>query len=149
VTPRAALAAFAGALALASGCRQHAGVFHGARTGASGEVSRSLSTRNDSAPVLVALLPDSIRAVSDSGSVIVIRGRHFAADTTRGNEVIIGRLVLRRIIARGDGTQLRVTLPVSWSASEAPATPLRPGSYPVTVRSSAGDSNALTLRILP
>ena len=146
--PRAALVAFVGGLALGTSCHAHAGVFAGARTGVSGEVSRSLSTHNDSAPVLVALVPDSIRAMSDSASAIVIRGRHFATDTIRGNVVSIGRIVLQRIIAR-DATELDVMVPPRWSSGEAPATPLRAGAYRVTVRSSIGESNALTLRVLP
>jgi hypothetical protein len=145
---RRILAALVGALALTTSCHHHTGVFAGQRTGVGGEVSRSLSTRSDSAPVLVALQPDSIRATSDSASAIVIRGRHFATDTTRGNEVRIGRVVLRRIIAR-DSTELHVMLPALWTAGETPPAPLRAGAYRVTVRSAIGESNALTLRIVP
>jgi hypothetical protein len=146
--PHATLAALFAGLALTASCHHHTGVFAGRRTGVSGEVSRSLSTRSDSAPVLVALLPDSVRATSDSASAIVIVGRHFATDTTRGNEVRIGRVVLRRIIAR-DSTELHVMLPALWTAGETPPTPLHAGAYRVTVRSSIGESNALTLRIVP
>jgi hypothetical protein len=110
--------------------------------------NKSASIEVGSAPVIEALVPDSIRTGADDAD-LTIRGQNFATNDASLNTVVIGPITLAHVASRGSGTQLRIRVPAAWSGSEAPPRPLPPGEYPVTVRTGTGTSNALTLRIIP
>jgi IPT/TIG domain len=124
------------AMLVTSGCHFH---WHAG-------AEKKLSIGSDSAPAIDAVVPDSIRFGADAAD-LTIQGRHFSTDDS-GNTVDIGPVTLTHVLASAQGTELRVRLPSAWSGSEAPPRPLPPGAYQVVVRTGAGKSNALTLRIV-
>lgn len=126
------------ALLLTSGCHRHWGASYG----------KSASIEVGSPPVIDALVPDSIR-FGDDASELTIQGRNFSTEERSGNVISVGPVTLTHVLARANGTRLLVRLPSTSSGSEAPARPLPPGEYQVTVRTGTGTSNALTLRIVP
>lgn len=125
------------ALLLTSGCHLHWGRSY----------EKRVSVEVGSAPVIDALVPDSIHFGSDAAEV-TIQGHNFATDKS-ANTVVVGPITLTHVAAGASGTRLRVRLSSTSSGSEAPPRPLPPGEYQVTVRTGTGTSNALTLRIVP
>lgn len=105
-------------------------------------------TPSIAAPVIVALVPDSVRLAPSTISEVTVRGRGFAATGT--NTVRIGPITLSSVPANAAGTEIRVTVPNRYTTNaEAPPRPLFPGDYPVTVETGGQTSNSKMLKVLP
>ncbi|MDP1860340.1 MAG: hypothetical protein Q8K82_16805 [Gemmatimonadaceae bacterium] len=100
------------------------------------------------APVVAALVPDSVRLSPNTISEIVVRGTGFASTGT--NTVHIGPIVLRSVPGNAEGTEIRVVVPTRYTANtEAPPRPLFPASYAVTVETGGHTSNSVMLKVIP
>ena len=101
-----------------------------------------------SAPVVTALVPDSVRLSPNTISEIVVRGTGFASTGT--NTVHIGPIVLRSVPGNAAGTEIRLVVPTRYTTNaEAPPRPLFPASYAVTVETGGHTSNSVMLRVIP
>ena len=101
-----------------------------------------------SAPVVTALVPDSVRLSPNTISEIVVRGTGFASTGT--NTVHIGPIVLRSVPGNAAGTEIRLVVPARYTANaEAPPRPLFPASYAVTVETGGHTSNSVMLKVIP
>ena len=100
------------------------------------------------APVVAALVPDSVRLSPNTISEIVLRGTGFASTGT--NTVHIGPIVLRSVPGNAEGTEIRVVVPTRYTTNaEAPPRPLFPASYAVTVETGGHTSNSVMLKVIP
>ena len=101
-----------------------------------------------SAPVVTALVPDSVRLSPNTISEIVVRGTGFASTGT--NTVHIGPIVLRSVPGNAAGTEIRLVVPTRYTTNaEAPPRPLFPASYAVTVENGGHTSNSVMLKVIP
>ena len=101
-----------------------------------------------SAPVVTALVPDSVRLSPNTISEIVVRGTGFASTGT--NTVHIGPIVLRSVPGNAAGTEIRLVVPARYTTNaEAPPRPLFPASYAVTVETGGHTSNSVMLKVIP
>ena len=101
-----------------------------------------------SAPVVTALVPDSVRLSPNTISEIVVRGTGFASTGT--NTVHIGPIVLRSVPGNAAGTEIRLVVPTRYTTNaEAPPRPLFPASYAVTVETGGHTSNSVMLKVIP
>lgn len=110
---------------------------------ASGSV---LAACHTGAPVLARLTPATADVSRGAPVEILVEGRGFASRNT----VHVGALTLTDI-PRQSARTLRFTVPASDTPRpgiEAPPAPLASGSYPVTVATRAGTSNALPLQVV-
>ena len=100
------------------------------------------------APVVTALVPDSVRLSPNTISEIVVRGTGFASTGT--NTVHIGPIVLRSVPGNAAGTEIRLVVPTRYTTNaEAPPRPLFPASYAVTVETGGHTSNSVMLKVIP
>ena len=100
------------------------------------------------APVVAALVPDSVRLSPNTISEIVVRGSGFAFTGT--NTVHIGPIVLRSVPGNAAGTEIRLVVPARYTTNaEAPPRPLFPASYAVTVENGGHTSNSVMLKVIP
>ena len=100
------------------------------------------------APVVAALVPDSVRLSPNTISEIVLRGTGFASTGT--NTVHIGPIVLRSVPGNAEGTEIRLVVPTRYTTNaEAPPRPLFPASYAVTVETGGRTSNSVMLKVIP
>lgn len=100
------------------------------------------------APVLAAIVPDSVRLAPNTVSEIALRGSGFSPSGT--NTVRVGPVVLGSVSANATGTEIRVVVPTRYSTNnEAPPRPLFPGAYPVTVETGGKTSNSVLLKVMP
>ena len=100
------------------------------------------------APVVAALVPDSVRLSPNTISEIVLRGTGFASTGT--NTVHIGPIVLRSVPGNAEGTEIRLVVPTRYTTNaEAPPRPLFPASYAVTVETGGHTSNSVMLKVIP
>jgi len=103
------------------------------------------------APVIESLSPDTVVVRPGNVVEVVVRGRGFAPGREPGrNTVRVGPVVLAKVPASDDGTELRFVVPMTVpSGGEAPSTPLMPGTYGVRVVTAAGASNTKMLTVRP
>jgi len=100
------------------------------------------------APVVTALVPDSVQLSPNTISEIVLRGSGFASTGT--NTVHVGPIVLRGVPGNAAGTEIRVVVPTRYTKNaEAPPRPLFPASYAVTVENGGHTSNSVMLKVIP
>ena len=100
------------------------------------------------APVVAAVVPDSVRLSPNTISEIVLRGTGFASTGT--NTVHIGPIVLRSVPGNAEGTEIRLVVPTRYTTNaEAPPRPLFPASYAVTVETGGRTSNSVMLEVIP
>lgn len=100
------------------------------------------------APVVAAVVPDSVRLSPNTISEIVLRGTGFASTGT--NTVHIGPIVLRSVPGNAEGTEIRLVVPTRYTTNaEAPPRPLFPASYAVTVETGGRTSNSVMLKVIP
>ncbi len=101
-------------------------------------------------PHIDALVPDSARVGRFSVVEILIRGSGFAPGTPGRNTVDVGPIKLNMVPANAAGTEIRFVIPDRYATNnEAPPRPVAAGTFPVTVETSSGRSNAVSIRILP
>ena len=102
------------------------------------------------APRIDRIVPDSARVSRGAVAEVVIEGVGFTPGPDGHNTIELGPIRLTLVPANAAGTSIRVVVPERVpSATEAPPMRLMPGTYQVTVTTSAGSSNAMPIRILP
>lgn len=100
-------------------------------------------------PRIVSVAPDSVAVLRGPLAEVVIRGQGFEAGDTPGNVVQIGPVVLRGVRGNDTGTEIRIVVPAEYpSGGEAPPLRMQPGRYDVTVRTRAGVSNAMSVKVV-
>jgi hypothetical protein len=101
-------------------------------------------------PHIDALVPDSARVAPNSVVEVVIRGSGFEPGSPGRNTVELGPIKLNQVPANQAGTEIRFVIPDRYTSNnEAPPRPLMAATYPVTVQTSNGKSNVISIRILP
>ena len=101
-------------------------------------------------PHIDSLRPDSVVAVRGAVIEILVVGRGFVAGAPGENAVRVGSATLSHVPANRSGTEIRFVLPDAMpSNGEAPPASLLAGQYAVSVRTSAGESNTMILRVVP
>jgi len=103
------------------------------------------STTSQSGPRIEKIAPDSVSTGQGQIVEITLTGSGFDASE---NTVNVGPVTLERVASRNSGRTLRFTVPLTMrSNGGAPPMPLRGGRFNVTVTTSQGVSNAVTLAI--
>jgi len=120
-----------------------------ATIGAISLVSACAPLRMQPAPKIVSVTPESVAVLRGPITEVVLQGKGFEAGASGRNTVEIGPVVLTGIPANADGTEIRFVVPAEYaSGGEAPPRRVMPGAYAVTVRTRAGVSNAVVVRII-
>ncbi len=102
------------------------------------------------APRLTQLVPDSARVPDRCLVEVIVRGSGFTPGPEGANVITLGPVLVRRVVANAEGTELRFEVPYQLpNATESGPRPLRPGTYDVTVSTASGTSNTLHFRVLP
>jgi hypothetical protein len=100
-------------------------------------------------PRIVSLAPDSVAVLRGPLVEVVIRGEGFEVGGNPGNTVQIGPVLLQGVPANDSGTVIRVVIPHEYSSGrEAPPHRMMPGRYDVTVRTRAGTSNVVKVKVV-
>ena len=99
-------------------------------------------------PVIDSARPDSVSVPYAAVVEVTLFGSGFAPGKPGQNTVHFTSTALKQVPASSDGRQIVFAIPAVISRSaEAPPSALRPGSYAVSVETSAGTSNAVTVRV--
>lgn len=99
-------------------------------------------------PVIDSARPDSVSVPYGGVVEVTLFGSGFGPGKPGQNTVHFSSTALRQVPASSDGRQIVFAIPAVISrSSEAPPSVLRPGSYAVSVETSAGMSNAVTVRV--
>src|SRR5882762_393232 len=97
------------------------------------------------APVIDSARPDSVVVPYGGVVEVTLSGAGFAPGKPGQNTVHFNGTSLRLVPASDDGRRIVFAIPDRIShGGEAPASPLRPGSYSVSVETTSGSSNAVT-----
>jgi hypothetical protein len=100
------------------------------------------------APVIESARPDSVLVLPGAVVEVTLFGTGFAPGKPGQNTVHFGTTALKQVPATSDGRQIVFAIPEMVSrGGEAPPSALRPGSYNVSVETSSGTSNAVTVRV--
>jgi hypothetical protein len=104
--------------------------------------------KNDGMPHIDRLAPDSVLVANGLVVEVVARGHGFAPGKPGMNTVSVGDVELTNVPASDDGTELRFVVPERGvTRGDAAPLPIDAGSYDVRIRTAAGVSNAMRLRI--
>jgi hypothetical protein len=99
-------------------------------------------------PYIETVRPDSVMLAAGAVVEVVVRGRGFAPGTPGRNTIQFGDATITNVPASHDGKEIHVVIPdrVALRGEAAPL-PLEAGRYDLRVRTSAGTSNAVTMRV--
>ena len=99
-------------------------------------------------PVIDSARPDSVVLPYGGVVEVTLSGAGFAPGKSGQNTVHFDRTSLRQVPASDDGRRIVFAIPdrVSLGGSTPPST-LRAGSYSVSVETTSGTSNAVTIRV--
>lgn len=115
--------------------------------------SQSREVRSEDAvasaqPVIDSARPDSVLLPSGGVVQVTLLGSGFFPGKPGRNTVHFSNTALKLVPASSDGRQIVFAIPdVIARGGEAPPSPLRPGNYSVSVETSSGTSNAVTVRV--
>ena len=99
-------------------------------------------------PVIDSARPDSVVLPYGGVVEVTLSGAGFTPGKPGQNTVHFNSTSLRLVPASTDGRQIVFAIPDRVSrGGEAPASPLRAGSYSVSVETTSGTSNAVTIRV--
>ena len=99
-------------------------------------------------PVIDSARPDSVLLPSGGVVQVTLLGSGFFPGKPGRNTVHFSNTALKLVPASSDGRQIVFAIPdVIARGGEAPPSPLRPGNYSVSVETSSGTSNAVTVRV--
>jgi hypothetical protein len=99
-------------------------------------------------PVIDSARPDSVLLPYGGVVQVTLFGTGFFPGKPGRNTVHFSNTALRLVPASSDGRQIVFAIPdMIARGGEAPPSPLRPGSYSVSVETSSGTSNAVTVRV--
>jgi hypothetical protein len=106
------------------------------------------SRRSSLEPYIETVRPDSVMLAPGAVVEVVVRGRGFVPGTPGRNTIQLGEATITGVPASADGREIRVVIPdrVALGGDAAPL-PLEAGRYNLRVRTSAGTSNAVAVRI--
>lgn len=137
-------------LLTAAACAPRAG-----RTAASDGDSASPAT-NAGTPTLTRVTPDTIRLGKGEAPTLVLTGSGFVPGSTGafaagGNTVRIGPATFDMLPSDAGGTTIRFAMPLTFPDTAARGRPasFAPGTFPVSVVTPRGTSNALSLTMIP
>jgi hypothetical protein len=100
------------------------------------------------APVIDSARPDSVVLPYGGVVEVTLSGVGFIPGTPGQNTVHFNSTSLRLVPASADGKQIVFAIPDRVShGGEAPAASLRAGTYSVSVETTSGTSNAVTVRV--
>jgi hypothetical protein len=99
-------------------------------------------------PYIETVRPDSVMLAAGAVVEVVVRGRGFAPGIPGRNTIQLGDATITNVPASDDGKEIHVVIPdrVALRGEAAPL-PLEAGRYDLRVRTSAGTSNAVTMRV--
>jgi IPT/TIG domain-containing protein len=110
-------------------------------------VSTSAKADGSVPPVIERVVPASGQAGTAYPLRVTIEGRHFADS---GNTVTFATIAVSGLPATDGGTRIVVFLPKEKpSSGEVPPAVLQAGIYKITVKTSAGESNAVDFELKP
>lgn len=99
-------------------------------------------------PVLESVMPDSVTLPSGGTAQITLTGTGFIPGEPGRNTVRFNGAVFRSVAASSDGRQIVFNIPdVISRGGGAPPSTLSAGSYGVSVETSAGTSNTVSVRV--
>jgi hypothetical protein len=79
---------------------------------------------------------------------VVVHGRGFAPGTPGHNTVRFGSMSISGVPASADGRELRLVIPDQMpSRGDAAPSPLEAGRYDMRIETSAGTSNAVSVKV--
>ena len=100
------------------------------------------------APVIESAHPDSVMLPYGGVVEVTLSGTGFVPGQPGQNTVHFNGTALRLVPASSDGRQIVFAVPdMITRGGEAPPSALRPGSYSVSVETTSGTSNAVTVRV--
>ena len=100
------------------------------------------------APVIESARPDSVLLPYGGVVEVTLSGTGFVPGKPGQNTVHFNGTALRLVPASSDGRQIVFAVPdMITRGGEAPPSALRPGSYNVSVETTSGTSNAVTVRV--
>jgi hypothetical protein len=100
------------------------------------------------APVIDSARPDSVVLPYGGVVEVTLSGAGFIPGKPGQNTVHFNGTSLRLVPASPDGRRIVFAIPDRVShGGEAPPSPLRAGSYGVSVETTSGTSNAVTIRV--
>jgi hypothetical protein len=100
------------------------------------------------APVIDSARPDSVIMPYGAVVEVTLSGAGFVPGKPGQNTVHFNGTSLRLVPASSDGRQIVFAIPDRIShGGEAPPSALRSGSYSVSVETTSGTSNAVTVRV--
>jgi hypothetical protein len=107
--------------------------------------NESLTTAS---PIIESARPDSVLLPAGGVVEVTLSGTGFFPGKPGQNTVHFDRTALRQVPASSDGKQIVFVIPdIISRGGEAPPSPLWAGSYSVSVETTAGTSNAVTIRV--
>lgn len=99
-------------------------------------------------PVIDSAHPDSVVVPYGSAVEVVLYGKGFVPGQPGRNTVHFERAALTAVAGSADGARITFVIPDQINrGTEAPPVRLESGSYPVSVETSAGTSNVVTVRV--
>jgi len=99
-------------------------------------------------PVIQSARPDSVVLPYGGVVEVTLSGSGFVPGKPGQNTVHFNGTALKLVPASSDGRQIVFAIPDMISrGGEAPPSALRPGSYSVSVETTSGMSNAVTVRV--
>jgi len=107
-----------------------------------------IAHRPPAGPYIETVRPDSVMLGAGAVVEVVLRGSGFAPGAPGRNTIQLGDATIPGVPASADGKEIRVVIPdrVALRGEAAPL-PLDAGRYDLRVRTSAGVSNAVAMRI--
>ena len=124
-----------------------------------GEGGNASASSNGAPPVLASLAPDTIRLGRGEAPTLTLSGSGFAKGSTGGsggfsaggNTVRVGPTSFDGLPADPSGSSIRFVMPLSYTDTAARGRPssFAPGTFPVSVTTPHGTSNALPLVMIP
>jgi hypothetical protein len=99
-------------------------------------------------PVLESVLPDSVVLPPGGTAHLILTGIGFVPGAPGRNTVHFDDALFRSVAASADGRTIGFDIPDAINrGGGAPPSTLSPGSYSISVETSAGTSNAVTVRV--
>lgn len=104
--------------------------------------------RAPAGPHIDAVRPDSVMLADGAVVEVLVRGSGFEPGPPGRNTIEFGNVSIPDVPASADGREIRLVIPDRVpSGGEAAPLPLDAGRYDVRVRTSAGTSNAVSVRV--
>jgi hypothetical protein len=99
-------------------------------------------------PYIETVRPDSVMLAPGAVVEVVVRGRGFAPGTPGRNTIQFGDATITGVPASADGREIHLVIPdrVPLRGDAAPL-PLEAGRYNLRVKTSAGISNDVSVRV--